>query len=104
MAIFSPWRAIAERPGAVRGGMAALIAVLGGEVEELAPPPHAFDARDQQLEVLGVVDEVEPLAVDDEKRRVVVLVEVAAVRIGESREIDLRDRPLVVDAAPVHAR
>src|SRR5260370_18121546 len=52
---------------------------LRAEIEELAPSAHALDAREQQLEMLGVVDEVQPLAVDDEQRRVVVLVEIPAV-------------------------
>ena len=53
--------------------------------------------------MVGIVDEVEPLAVDDQQRRRVVAVEVAAVRVGEPREVVRRDRPLEVDAAPVHA-
>ena len=37
-------------------------------VEELAPAAHRVDALEQQVEVLGVVDEVEPLAVHDQQR------------------------------------
>ena len=53
--------------------------------------------------MLGVGDEVEPLAVDDQQRRVLVLVEVAAVGVGEPGEVVRRDRPLVLDPALVHA-
>ena len=35
------------------------------EVEELPLAAHPVDARQQELEVLGIVDEVEALAVDD---------------------------------------
>ena len=54
------------------------------QVEELAPPTHALYVREQQLEVVGVVDEVQALAVDDEQRRIIVLIEVPAVRVGQA--------------------
>ena len=55
------------------------------EIEEFAAAAHRADAREQELDVLVVVDEVEPLAVHDQERRRLVRVEVAAVRIGEAR-------------------
>ena len=52
--------------------------------------------------MLGIVDEVQPLAIDDQQRRVVVLVEIPAVRVGEPRQVRFRDRALVGNAAPMH--
>ena len=57
------------------------------EIEELAPRPHAGDPREQHFHVRRIVDEIQALAVDDQQRRLVVLVEEARVRIGQPREI-----------------
>ena len=54
----------------------------------------AGDAREQHLEMRRVVDEVEALAVDDEQRRLVVLVEEARVGVGQAREVLVGDRLL----------
>ena len=70
------------------------------EVEELARAAHRCDALEQQVEVRGLVDEIEPLAVDDQQRRRVVLVEIAAVARRPAARGTLRDRALEVDAAP----
>jgi hypothetical protein len=68
-------------------------------MEEFAAPAHRRDAREQEPHVLSVVDEVEALAVDDQKRRRLVRVEVPAVRIGEPRQVWRGDPPLETDAA-----
>ena len=54
------------------------------EIEEFAWAAHRGDAREQQRNMVAIVDEVEPLAVHDQQRRRVVSVEVAAVRVGEA--------------------
>src|SRR6266700_5400181 len=120
MAIFSPCRAIAESPGTVREGVGAVIcgpprlrphwpthlpteplrcpqkrgpsASWRAQIEEFPPAAHALDVREEQLEMLGIVDEVQPLAVDDQNRRLVVLVEIPAVRIGQPRQVRFGDR------------
>ena len=50
-----------------------------------------------------VIDEIQPRAVDDEQRRCIVSVEVAAVRFGEAGKVGRGYLPLELDAAPVHA-
>src|ERR1700687_2535973 len=71
------------------------------QVEELAPPAHVADAAEQEPQMVRIVDEIEALAVDDQERCLLVLIEVAGVRIGQPRQIMLRDRTLIVDAALV---
>src|SRR6202049_4442994 len=73
------------------------------QVEELAPPAHVADAAEQKAQMVRIVDEIEALTVDDQERRLLVLIEVARVRIGQPRQIMLGDRTLIVDAAFVHA-
>src|SRR6185503_19392024 len=73
------------------------------EVEEFALPTHPGDAREQKVDVRRLVDEIETLAVDDQKRRVGVLIEIARVRVGEPRQVLRRNRLLERDAAPMHA-
>src|SRR5213082_3337267 len=55
---------------------AALVRSWRAQIEEFPPAAHALDVREEQLEMLGIVDEVQPLAVDDQHRRLVVLVEI----------------------------
>src|SRR5208282_2427653 len=73
------------------------------QVEELTSSAQSLDVRKQQLEVIRLFDEVEALAVDDQQRCVLVLVEVSAVGVGQPRQVMFRDAALVVDAALVHA-
>src|SRR5215468_6748943 len=103
MAIFSPARAMAERAGTVRRtpeviGPPRWRRSLNPQVEELALAAHAADPGEQQLEVLGVVHEIQPLAVHDEERCSLVPVEVAAIGIGDAREVVLADGALVLHA------
>ena len=57
----------------------------------------------EELDVLLVVDEVEPLAVHDQERGSLERVEVSAVRVGEACQVLRRDPALEVHAAPMHA-
>ena len=45
--------------------------------------------------MIRIVDEIEPLAVDDQERRRRVAVEEAAVRVGEPREVVRRRREVL---------
>src|ERR1700682_1982385 len=65
------------------------------QVEELAPSAHVADAAEQKAQMVRIVDEIEALAVDDQERCVLVLIEVARVRIGQPRQIMLGDRTLI---------
>src|SRR5260370_357431 len=51
--------------------------VASSPVEELAPPAHRVDALDEEVEVVRHVDEVQALAVHDERRRQGVAAHVA---------------------------
>src|SRR5438552_8871187 len=73
------------------------------QVEKFPPAPHGLDVLKQKLQMPRVVDGVEALAVDDEQRRVLVAVEIAAVRVGKPREVMIGDAALVIDAALVYA-
>src|SRR5688572_8122740 len=73
-------------------------------VEELAPATHGGDALDEEVEVLGYLDEVEALAVDDEERAVGVVEEIARVRLREAPQVVLGNRRLDGVAALPHAR
>jgi hypothetical protein len=73
------------------------------QIEELAACPHARHTRQQHVEMCRDVDEIEPLAVDDEARRFVVLIEEARVGIGQPRQVFVGNRPLVFGAAHLHA-
>src|SRR5262249_34009661 len=67
------WSASRNQPrfsGSEAGASSAL-----GDAEEFAGTAHAADALEQQIQVLGVGDEVEVLAVYDEQRRAGVGVE-----------------------------
>ena len=64
-----------------------------------------LSTRDEQhAQVRRVVDEVQSLAVDDEQRSVVVLVEIARVGIGQPGQVLVRDRLLEAHAAHAHPR
>src|SRR2546429_3640354 len=47
---------------------AALWPSWRAQIEEFPPAAHALDVRKEQLEMLGIVDEVQPLAVHDQHR------------------------------------
>ena len=75
-----------HRAWAGRSGLRAQVVLA--KVEELAPAAHRRRrARAAASMCVGIVDEVEPLAVDDQQRRLVVLVEEARVGVGEARQV-----------------
>src|SRR6185312_3095639 len=86
--------------GRWRGAAKALLR----PVEEFAPAAHALDALDQQLEVLGHVDEIEALAVHDQQGAIGIAVEVARVRLREAPQVALVDARFHGMAALLHAR
>src|SRR5258706_3972038 len=49
--------------------------------------PDALDLGDEVVAVGGAVDEVDLVGVDDEKRRLLVVVEVIVVRLDQLREV-----------------
>src|SRR6185437_4230482 len=60
-------------------------------IEEFAPAAHAVDALHEELQVPGVRDEIQALAVHDEERPLVVAVEVARVGLREPSHVVLVD-------------
>src|ERR1700674_5745907 len=65
----------------------------GGHVV-LHPPAGLLDLRDQVLEVRRLVDEVDLVGVDDEERRLLVVVEVVVVGLDQLRQVLGRHRLL----------
>src|SRR5438046_10411050 len=105
-----PSRIIDSNAGPVsragRVGALAYVAALasaGAKIEKLALTAHARHPFQQEIDVAWVVDEVQTLAVDDQKRRVFVAIEEARIGVGQPGEIIGGNCALEVDAAPMHA-
>src|SRR5437764_9685875 len=73
------------RVGALPSGVAWSSA--GAKIEKLALTAHARHPFQQEIDVARVVDEVQTLAVDDQKRRVFVAIEKARIGVGQPGEI-----------------
>src|SRR6185312_9512880 len=84
----------ARRLALWRPGGAAQQRTPSGAVEELPPAAHLLHPLEQQLEVLGDVHEVQPLAVHDEERALPVVVEVGRIRLGKAPQVGLVDAGL----------
>src|SRR5258707_13568448 len=77
--------------------------ILVSPVEKLAVAAHRARALDEQVEVVVLAHEIEPLGVHDQHGTCGVMVEETAVAVGEQGEIFPGDRPLEFYAAPAHA-
>src|SRR5882672_3374512 len=77
--------------------------ILVSPVEKLAVAAHRARALDEQVEVVVLAHEIEPLGVHDQHGTRAVMVEETAVAVGEQGEIFPGDRPLEFYAAPAHA-
>src|SRR6186713_2127183 len=93
MTSFSPARARSwSLRSVVRVGLfCALMIGRSSDVEELAAAAHLGDARDEEVQVLGHLNKVEPLAVDHQERAVGVVQEVASVGLRQAPQVLLGD-------------
>src|SRR5689334_21641929 len=69
-------------------------------VEELAAPAHRSDALHEEVEILVLAHEVQPLGVDDQDRSSRVMIKEPRVAVGEQGQVLGRDRALEFGPAP----